>query len=235
MGNHTPLSMLLCDVREHQMTVLRDDGLYRHLRFRRPGTGICGFDLVTWPGHLVITGDLEDFHFARIDDMFEFFRKPVGYINTSYWAEKLCGPIRSKSFSPERFKQLAFEAFWEGRHGRPGPQAPLWRAICEEVLSEAENGEYEARRALETFRYTMLESTAEPAQDFVPQRRRRVAEKFEFTDAWEWDLTEFDWHFQVSCHAIVWGINQYDQHRTAVAPPGPEPAAITVPTTGEVL
>jgi hypothetical protein len=194
----------------------------------------------------VITGDLEDFHFARIDDMFEFFRKPVGYINEGYWAQKLCGPVRAKTFSPERFQQQVFEYFWEDRHDRPGPQAPLWRAICEEVLSEAENGEDASRSALDTFRYyypseprpepqpdAVREVQApEPAKDFVPQRiprrsppsprARRSADVFEFSDSWEWDLTDYDWHFRVSCHAIVWGINQYDKHRAAIqAAPGP--------------
>lgn len=39
------------DVAEHKMTVLRDEGLYRHLRFQKPGTSCYYFDLVTWPGH----------------------------------------------------------------------------------------------------------------------------------------------------------------------------------------
>ena len=31
----------LKDVREHRMTVLHDSGLYRHLRFQKPGTVIA--------------------------------------------------------------------------------------------------------------------------------------------------------------------------------------------------
>ena len=34
-----------------------------------------------------------------------------------------------------------------------------------------------------------------------------------FDDVWEWDLTTWDWHFLWACHAIVWGIAQYDQHK----------------------
>ena len=37
------------------MDALRDDGLYRHLRFRINGGGFTWFDIVTWPGKLVIT------------------------------------------------------------------------------------------------------------------------------------------------------------------------------------
>jgi hypothetical protein len=52
-----PKEQFLRDVSEHVLTVLRDDGADRHLRFRKPGTGCYGFDLLTWPGHLLITGD----------------------------------------------------------------------------------------------------------------------------------------------------------------------------------
>ena len=60
------------DTAEHQMTVLRDDGLYRHLRFRKPGTGIYGFDIVTWPGYLAISGDMGASMFTRLEDMIQF-------------------------------------------------------------------------------------------------------------------------------------------------------------------
>ena len=52
------------DVDRHQLQVLRDDGLYRHVRFLRtavdPETGkrekssFYWFDLITWPGCLAV-------------------------------------------------------------------------------------------------------------------------------------------------------------------------------------
>lgn len=62
------------DVAEHQMQVLRDDRLYRHLLFKKPGTGCYHFNIVTYPGTLVYTGDMGSFVFQRLEDMFEFFR-----------------------------------------------------------------------------------------------------------------------------------------------------------------
>ncbi|MEN5374297.1 hypothetical protein [Stenotrophomonas hibiscicola] len=38
------------DTAEHQMEVLLDNGVYRHLRFKRPGSYAFSFDVVTWPG-----------------------------------------------------------------------------------------------------------------------------------------------------------------------------------------
>lgn len=194
----TPEQMVEVSTRKHQMTVLRDDGLYRHVRFQEPGTSIWYWDLVTWPGHLVITGDLEDFHFARTTDMFEFFRSPDGHINPSYWAEKLRGPVRSKVFSSDKFKQLVYEHFRYWCEHEEGPHRPLWQAIRNEVLTDGYGDVCDDNRAhqlLMEFRYG----------------------DFEFTDSWEWDLRDYDFHFLVSLHAIVWGINRYDEARSAVA------------------
>lgn len=78
------------DIAEHTVSVVRDDGEYRHLRCQRPGTWSYGFDIVTWPGYLAYTGDMGSFLFSRVRDMFEFFRgeRP----NPDYWSEKLQGP-----------------------------------------------------------------------------------------------------------------------------------------------
>jgi len=80
------------DVANHKLTVLRDEGLYRHLRFKAPDGSTYWFDLITWPGYLTITGDMGTYVFARTQDMFEFFRshRSTGFpINPGYWAEKI--------------------------------------------------------------------------------------------------------------------------------------------------
>src|SRR3954463_11871038 len=81
------------DTADHQMTIVHDDGLYRHLRFRNPNrTWNYWFDLITYPGGLTFQGDGESFTFRRLEDMFEFFRQPANAtINPSYWGEKLTG------------------------------------------------------------------------------------------------------------------------------------------------
>lgn len=72
----------------HRMTVLHDDGLYRHLRFANPEFGEYWFELATWPGHLAITGDIGANVFARDTDMIAFFAG-AARINPSYWSEKI--------------------------------------------------------------------------------------------------------------------------------------------------
>lgn len=39
-------------VANHQLTVLKDEGTYRHLRFKNPDTANQYFDILTWPGTL---------------------------------------------------------------------------------------------------------------------------------------------------------------------------------------
>jgi hypothetical protein len=107
----------LHDVREHAMEIIRDDGVYRHIRFKRPGAHCQFFDLVTWPG------DMGTFVFSRLHDMFDFFRtdrrhlrdgRTLG-INPCYWSEKLIAVDgnrhrgSAKQFSEERFRQVINE------------------------------------------------------------------------------------------------------------------------------
>ena len=86
----------LKDVDQHVMEVIHEDGVFRHLRFKQPGTVCMHFDLITWPGRLCYTGDMGTFVFSRIHDMLEFFRPdayaiaaPFKRIDRNYWAEKV--------------------------------------------------------------------------------------------------------------------------------------------------
>lgn len=51
----------LKDVAKHKMEILHDAGVYRHMRFMRPGTICEHFEIVTYPGHLVYSGVRERF------------------------------------------------------------------------------------------------------------------------------------------------------------------------------
>jgi hypothetical protein len=182
----------LLDIKNHVMTVLRDDGADRHIRFRQPQTSNAYFDLITWPGSLCFTGDMGTFVFSRIADMFEFFRdeKPDGHlrINTGYWAEKLDAADRRtggyEKFSPEKFvrnvKRYAKDS---------GASRAVMRAITDRVLTHAEDGEPHAYAAACGFQ----------------------EDGFSLRDFYEINCREYTYHFVWCCYAIVWGIRQYDQ------------------------
>ncbi|MGX9740998.1 hypothetical protein [Pseudocitrobacter corydidari] len=82
-------SRMLIDTAYHRLEIIRDDGVYRHLRMQRPGTSCYYYDIITWPGYLTVTGDMGTWTFSRVYDMFNFFGGWTGEINTHYWSEKL--------------------------------------------------------------------------------------------------------------------------------------------------
>ena len=187
----------LGDIADHEMTVIRDDGVSRHIRFRKPGTCIYGFDLITWPGLLCYTGDMGTFVFSRIEDMFKFFRcrDKLFTISTGYWAEKVIASDRSgiRQYSPELFVAVVEEWFrdsWEEELSKEEFEA-LHERLKEEVLSVADN-EYDAMRAAMEFEHD---------GQLVLQ------------DFWEANVEEYTPTFLWCCHAIQWGISIYDEER----------------------
>lgn len=173
--------------RPHEMTVLLDQGPYRHLRFASPDRSAYWFDLVTWRGVLAFRGDVGDgYVFARDPDMFAFFRGRG--INPHYWSEKLDGgrgPV--KQYSEDLFKQIVVEHLAEFAEYDP----MLARTAKAEILADPDTY-YEAG-----------------ARSLLSEWEQRGV----FSDVWEWDLRDFDPSFLWACYAIVWGIAQYDRAR----------------------
>jgi hypothetical protein len=194
------------DTAEHCMVVLHDDGLYRHLSFRRPTQSWAyWFELITVPGALIFRGDGESFVFARMDDMFEFFRMSAyrGEPNPSYWAEKLTdGAQRAMTYSEDRFREWVAETV-ASRDDLPGLDAAVERDIFQEWDISFE---VNARQALDEFKY------------FVDEINRWALTTPDFAfDASEAVFDDYYWWYLWACHAIVWGIAQYDRAKAAKA------------------
>lgn len=189
----------LHDTRHHKIEVMRDDGLYRHLRFKDPSTIVYYFDLVTWPGYLAIVGDCGDFVFSRTRDMFEFFGVDDNggerrlSINPQYWSEKLQAPRMEKAtrYSYDAFREHVRE--WLASVSRdldPDDAASLRVAVNDHLLADhldAVHGDHEAHVLLRDFEHNGI----------------RIG------DSWEWSLRDYDWAFLWCCWAIVYGIHMY--------------------------
>jgi hypothetical protein len=177
----------------HEMSVLHDDGLYRHLRFANPRYGaLYRFDLVTWPNGLTIRGDGPTFVFSLypLADLFDMFRGTSrDGINPGYWKEKVqAGQVRSWSAAKFRKWLTATAEAGEARH--PG----LVADITEQILdSDEHNLEYEdgARTAIAWFDHDAYE--------------------LQFPATWEQNFDDWSWEYLWACHAIVRGIAAYDQ------------------------
>lgn len=200
MSIENAAKMFAVDCGQHEMTVRHEDGLYRHLAFRRPDTGLYWFDLVTWPGFLTIAGDMGSYTFARTADMLDFFLAGPG-INPGYWAEKVQGNEDVRAYSEELMREHVEQAYSEYAEEH-GPLIPttikLWEEIDRDVLPELYD-EALARQAVQDFEF------------MHPEKRNRT--EFVFADAWEWQVRDYRHRYLYLCHAIRWGAEQYQAAR----------------------
>lgn len=203
----------------HQMTVLHDEGLYRHLRFKpSEGPSFYWFDLVTWPGNLVFRGDGETYAFSRVKDMFAFFRDGSGYgINPLYWSEKLTsdrdGVMKYQDGLFLRKLQREVDDLVEQEYVKP-EHADRFRAEVSDRI--VEGGYYYSIEAAERT-VSEFEFYYDPKHEFDYRHPADVR----FENAYEWieGTKDYDWWFLWACHAIVWGIAQYDAAKAAEAQP----------------
>lgn len=204
------------DTANHKMTVLKDDGLYRHLRFKKEGNSCYWFDIITWPGCLTINGDMGTYTFARNEDMFGFFRTDKGEINPGYWAEKLLvgsgsGRDMAEQFDADKFeretKRIIVEWMRENRDFiSKEDRRELWGNFQTDVLDEENERMLEAAYGFQ-FRFDAMHKNHE----------EDGPEEFQFQDLWEYNFKEWTTHYLWNLHAIVWAIKQYDQYKCEAA------------------
>ncbi|WP_157875716.1 MULTISPECIES: hypothetical protein [unclassified Streptomyces] len=227
------------DTTKHTMTIVHDDGVYRHLVFRDPRHPYYWFELITTPGQLVFSGDGDSFVFRRLTDMFQFFRTGLNRdgsvgINPVYWSEKLASNRdAARTYSVKLFDEEIVRELEAVEGDYPG--------VGEAWIEHVESGytteyEDEARRALDDFRFgesyrarcikcdwslddesptvarrRMTEHTAQAGKEHTG----RVEDlTFTFNDVSEWQLQDFDWWFLWALHGIVHGIARYDRLRS---------------------
>lgn len=197
----------LKDVANHQMKILKDDDLYRHLRFKQTYSSYW-FDLVTWPGMLVITGDMGEYMFGWESDVFNLFRRTEGELDLYYWGKQLKTKNGHKEFSFEKLK-----AFIETEIKEYFEDAQI--QVSDEVIERIKNDALHESGADSC-------SPVSQIQDIF----RRLFE-YEFNE----DGIKFSFHYDALCdanfekpsyhyiwclYAIVWGIQQYNKQKELI-------------------
>lgn len=193
------------DVAGHVMTVLQNDGVRRHLRFGAPGSSNQQFDILTWPGHLCYTGDMGTYVFARIEDMFAFFRRrPRGAesVNLGYWEEKVLAVDRDgvRTYDADLFRAQIKEWFDALDFENDQVRAEAWQSVRAEVLTYADDGRHRAVQAALEFEH---------------------AGELLFQDFYEVRVDVYTGRFVWCGYALQWAIEQYDQANAAPAEPVP--------------
>lgn len=203
----------LSDVALHTMSVLRDDGVNRHIRFKMPEGHAYWFDLITWSGTLCIDGDMGTYVFRRIEDMFNFFRTDRAHqnlgINPCYWSEKV--RALSKHGGIKEFDEALFEkevirhlASWIREHRyatTKEERRDLWDAVVDQVI-RADDDSSGGRKQIAfcDFHHQVTDGV-----DFV----------FDVFAAESFKSYTFDYLW--CCYAIAWGIQTYDNAKTGGA------------------
>ena len=177
------------NVAEHSMEVIRDDGLYRHLKFSKNGSAIYCFHVHTWPGFLCVTGDMGEWVWSRIPDMFTFVRGSIG--SESYFTEKLqAADVRGelKEFHLELWHEL--ESVLQETYGEYGDEK-----TCEE-LSEVFADEPESLHDACTLLY----------------EDSGIDDVFEYFGS----LTDYNYQYLWTLQALEWAVNKYASARTTI-------------------
>jgi len=195
------------DVFDHVVEVIRDDGVNRHIRFRKPGTMCYHFDLITWPGYLCYTGDMGTYVFRRLEDMFQFFRTkpysnrdPLDQIDRRYWAEKLEATDKNgghlefdtKAFQREITEQRRRLFVAHGKDMSSADREDFWSSL-EDVKNAAEDGEHQTFTAVQDWSFT----------------HHKDGDLYLSTDEFP-SCKTYTYAFLWCCYALAWGIKQYD-------------------------
>ena len=219
------------DVKDHKMTIIRDNGVDRHIRFKRENGSPYWFDIVTYGGRLIIDGDMGTYVFARIEDMFDFFRtkkndwnynKDGLSINPSYWGEKLravenygYGSGKILEFSMDIFKKKVEDYF--NQHFEDEIQND--KAMVDEATEDYPLTEEELKGIAE--RKERRDSIWEQIEDDVlryPDNEydaNKAAydfdeDGFQFVDFHEYNCKEYTFGFIWCCYAIAYAVRTYD-------------------------
>lgn len=188
-------------VKNHALKILRDDGVYRHVRLKAPKTSNQYFDLITWPNRLCYTGDMGSFLFSRDDDMFAFFRNENVAIKPGYWSEKVEAIDRDGVYELDRDRlceniKTSFSDWLESKWLDDGDEEAAREAL-EVLLQEIEDKRSEERIQEIIFDFDF--NGENPLEDI----------------ACEIPPKKFTYRFLWACRAIVWGIQKYDEARAA--------------------
>lgn len=130
--------------RNHIIQELARDGVVRCWRCGQPDTGVYAFWITTYPGTIVVSGDIGELIVERHYDMLPWCRGSVD--STSYFAEKVPHAIKTTAFSEDRCREWINEELanlrgeeWRGHcHGiSPGSDHEKTRDRLIEVLTDA--------------------------------------------------------------------------------------------------
>lgn len=207
------------ETKNHKLTIKHDDGVYRHLRMMDPKDSAYWYDVITTPGYLHFNGDGESFVFARLTDMFQFFRSGIHkdgsiHVNVDYWSEKLKSSRgKEKVYDEDRFekevRQRVDEAIEEGTFTEE--EVKEFRQEIQDWIFDdwgtAEEGAAFKIVADFEFKYGPKDKWGSPTKTW------------QFYEPHEWfgATKDYDWWLVWALYAIPYAIQAYDREKGALS------------------
>jgi predicted nucleic acid-binding Zn-ribbon protein len=189
--NQVTKETFLKNVAQHELTIVKDDGVHRHIRMSKPNSSDRHYDIVTYPNYLVYSGDMGCYVFSRLTDMFRFFRNDDADwgVNLFYWEEKI------QSADRDKVKEFSFDVF---------------KANIIEHGIDDEDAEAEAKKEWLLGELEYTEEDEFGSVEFIRNFDGNNEFNINLDDFWERDNTVYTSRYIWCCHAIVWAIRQYD-------------------------
>lgn len=192
----------LNSIKDHKMEIIRIDGVNRHIRFKKEDSLTYYFDLITWPGHLCITGDVDTYVFKRLHDMFDFFKTDskempsdtLG-IDLQYWAQKLVAKgYKEYEFSTYFFIETIVEIFGDYEFESKEQAQDCFQKLADGLIELAIYGN------------CSNEGLRQAAMNFCHTSGFSLKSYFEDNDTYQ-----YTYRYIWCCYAIAWGIKQFDE------------------------
>ncbi|MFI9052544.1 hypothetical protein [Streptomyces sp. NPDC053427] len=178
------------------MTVLKDDGAYRHLRFVFPRASWAWCEVVTWPGALVLRGGLGSWMFVDTEDVTKLFR-PNSHserVNPLYWEGKLApGSGTARVHSPERAVAHIRQTVADMADTFPRLPYDIDSDLLDGRLVNDLSTEGGLRAAIRAF-----------------EEMHGCSYEGLYFDVESWDLKRFDPWFLLACVVLPWAVEQLD-------------------------
>lgn len=188
-----------------RLDVVLDTDTHRHLVFSNRTKLMGAVNIVTFPDHLVVTGDRGTWSFTRYGtgDMLSFFAGDG--VNLPYWSQKLDRDTHTlggrERYTPDMFREYVLEQrdndldWWTERLAPE--QVEVIRDAYAELAGTADEhlSVEHAHEALTEFSFEL----ADGDENYT----------FEITDSWEANLGTWDYHFAYVCHVVNHVANLY--------------------------
>ena len=197
----------LSEVADHNLVVKQDDGLYKHLLLHKPGSFEYAFEVISFPSHIMITGDMGTYCFSRVSDMFRWFIKDGDKsmdspeMEMSRWFNKLVS-VDSQLGAKKKNLGLALRHIEENRDfylkEYPEHKDDIQEAFGE-LVGCAEMGVDALLTGMYDFEIVLCEEEHRPFSDF----EHSTVEAY---------VSQFAW----CCYAINYAIGEYLQSKTKI-------------------